>query len=149
MYSLLRHVFTQGVLIMSNVGDVLRKLTNHAQDVNTSLQVQKKCVENVTEYTIYAPYLNCPYLRLGLRLWSFLRAWQLLRSDKRVTVNIHFSPGTIYHTCEYGTAHTTRTFRATLKVRTSDAEVIQQLLQFEEGIRYSYYSCCDRTPKTA
>ena len=134
---------------MNNVGDVLRKLTNNAQDTNTSLQVQKEYVDNVAKYTIYASYLNCPYLRLGLRLCSFLRAWQLLRSDKRVTVNIHFSPGTIYHTCEYGTAHTTRTFRATLKVRTSDAEVIQQLLQFEEGIRYYYYSCCDRTPKTA
>jgi len=129
---------------------VVRRLTRGAEDTNTSLQVVKHQVKDgVVQYTIYAPYLNCPYLRLPKRLWSFLKARWVLRSDQRVKVQLSFSPETIFSTCEHGTEHTTRVFRATLKVETSDGIATQELLKFEDGIRYYYYACSDRSPKTA
>ncbi len=128
---------------------IIRELTRGAEDTNTSLNVVKQRKDNVVEYTIYAPYLNCPYIRLIRRLWSFVRARWVLRSDERVKVKLSFSPETIYSTCEHGTQHATKVFRATLKIETSDANAIQELLKFEDGIRGYYYACHDWSPKTA
>ena len=130
------------------LGSVVSELTRGAEDTNTSLNVIKKRRDNVVEYTIYAPYLNCSRIRLARRLWSFVRARWTLRSDKRVQVKLSLSPDTIHSTCEHGTEHTTRVFRATLKVTTSDANAIQELLKFEEGIRGYYYACHDWSANT-
>lgn len=133
----------------TKLDDVMGQLTRGAEDTNTSLNVVKQRKNNAVEYTVYAPYLNYSYIRLPRCLWSFVRARWLLRSDERVLVKLSLSPGTMDSTCEYGTRHTIRVFRATLKVATSDASAIQELLKFEEGIRYYYYACHDRSAQTA
>lgn len=126
---------------------VVQELTRGAEDTNTSLQVVKQQKDGVVEYTVYAPYLNCPYLRLTKRLWSFIRARWVLHSDERVKVKLSFSPGTIYSICEHGTQHATRVFRATLKVETSDESALQELSIFEKNIRGYYYACGDLSHK--
>lgn len=133
----------------TKLDSVMGQLTCGAEDTNTSLNVVKRSNGNVVEYTVYAPYLNCPYIRLPRRLWSFVRARWLLRSHERVRVKLSLSPGIMDSTCEYGTRHTTRVFRATLRVTTHDANAIQELLKFEESIRYYYYACQDWSTKTA
>lgn len=133
----------------TKLDSVMSQLTRGAEDTNTSLNVVKQRKNNAVEYTVYAPYLNYSYIRLPRCLWSFVRARWLLRSDERLQVQLSLLPGTIYSTCEHGTQHTTRVFRATLKVETSDESAIKELLKFEEGIRYYYYACHDRSAQTA